>query len=281
MKIRALIADDEALARENLRTTLAEVAADLEVAAEASDGRETVALALEHKPDAIFLDIHMPVMDGFKTVEALMFAADTEDLCLPEIVFTTAYDQYALQAIQVNAVHYLVKPVTARQLALALERVRHRLLARAALAARPNVAEGYTLQPNETELQRLVDYLRQTAHEEGRTSKLTALASRVHGKIVVFQLDEITHISADGGLNFIHTDSGKYVTDYMLDELEQRLDPARFMRIHRSHLVNVKKVKALVPWGRSQFKVLLDDKTHTELPLSRYRVGEMRARFLW
>lgn len=296
MKLKAIITDDEELARENLKIQLHRADSDLEVVAEASNGEEALTLILHYKPDVVFLDIQMPVKDGFEVAEALMLADD-----LPEIVFVTAYDQYALKAFEVGAAHYLLKPVTKERLTAALDRIKVRLRERTAAKADavPATASGLadalldappTLSAGEAELVRLMNYLRSTGiagknaepnAEQKAEPKLTGLASKVRGKLMVIKLEDINHITADEKVNFIHTDAGEFITDYTLDDLERRLDATLFMRIHRSHLVNIRKVKTLIPWFAGKFKVILDDAKQTELSLSRFRLDEMRKRLLW
>lgn len=293
MKLRAIITDDEELARQNLKIQLQKVDADLEVVGEATNGKEALRLIDALKPDAVFLDIQMPVMTGFEAAEALLLRADDEDnALLPELIFTTAYDQYALKAFEVNAAHYLLKPITKERLKIAIDRVRERLTVRAATVA-PDGEDGKgdsdenahwveppPLKPSEAELERLMQYLRDANHNHAEP-KLSGLACKVRGKLMVIKLGDINHITADEKVNFVHTDAGEFITDYTLDDLERRLDASMFMRIHRSHLVNIKKVKTLVPWFGGKFKVILDDVRQTELSLSRFRLDEMRKRLLW
>ncbi|MBC8042419.1 MAG: LytTR family transcriptional regulator DNA-binding domain-containing protein [Rhizobacter sp.] len=283
MNLRAIITDDEELARQNLKIQLQKVDAEIEIVGEATNGKEMLLLIDALKPDVVFLDIQMPVMTGFEAAEALLLRADDDAVSLPELIFTTAYDQYALKAFEVNAAHYLLKPITKERLKVAVGRVRERLALHAATVAADDNAhpvEPSVLKPNEAELERLMQYLRDVNHIQTEP-KLSGLACKVRGKLTVIKLEEINHITADEKVNFVHTDAGEFITDYTLDDLERRLDASMFMRIHRSHLVNIKKVKTLVPWFGGKFKVILDDVRQTELSLSRFRLDEMRKRLLW
>lgn len=268
--LRAIIAEDEELMRHHLRSLVGGLTQKIEIVAEATDGGEAVALAEQHRPDLLLLDIHMPVLDGFAVVEKLMLGAQ-----LPEIVFTTAYDRYALRAFDLNAAHYLLKPVSAERLATAIDRVVERLEKRTAAKA---AAE---LQPDEQAMKKLLQSFRESQPAPAPAPRLTGLTSKVRDQLLVVPLDEILHISADGGLNFIHTAKGRFLTDFTLDDLEQRLDPERFLRIYRGHIVALRHVRALVPWTDGKFEVILDDAAQTRLTLSRYRLPEMRARLLW
>lgn len=271
--LRAVVAEDEELMRHHMRSLVAGLERKIEIVAEATDGGEAVALVEQHRPDLLLLDIHMPVLDGFAVVEKLMLGSD-----LPEIVFTTAYDRYALRAFDLNAAHYLLKPVSAERLAGAIDRVVERLAKR---DAPTTPAASPELQPDEEAMRKLLQTFRESQPAPVAKPRLTGLTSKARDQLVVIPIDEILHISADGGLNFIHTARGRFLTDFTLDDLEQRLDPDRFLRIYRGHIVALRHVRALVPWTEGKFEVILDDAAQTHLTLSRYRLPEMRARLLW
>ena len=268
--LRVIIAEDEDLMRHHLRSLLAQIDPPPQLVAEATDGGEAVALCEQHKPDLLLLDIQMPVYDGFAVVEKLMLGGT-----VPEIIFTTAYDRYALRAFELNATHYLLKPVSLERLKAAVQRASERIAARPATNAEPPAPEeGQALQA-------LVKSHRETQPVIAPRPRLSGLTSKVRDQIVVIPLEEIVHISSEGGLNFIHSMRGKFLTDFTLDELEQRLDPEHFLRIYRGHIVALKHVRALVPWTDGKFEVILDDEAKTHLSLSRYRLAEMRTRLLW
>lgn len=268
--LRAVIAEDEDLMRAHLRSLVQALKRPVEIVAEASDGGAAVAAVEQHHPDLLFLDVQMPVLDGFAVIEKLMLGGR-----VPEIIFTTAYDRYALRAFELNAVHYLLKPISAERLAAAVDRAAERLAARQPAATTPE------LSAHEETLHKLVAALQQREPGALAAPRLTGLTSKVRDQIVVIPLDEILHVSADGGLNFIHTAKGRFLTDFTLDELEKRLDPDRFLRIYRGHLVNLAHIKALVPWTEGRFEVILDDAAGTRLHLSRYRLPELKARLPW
>lgn len=256
--------------RHHLRSLLAQIDPPIQLVAEATDGGEAVALCELHQPDLLLLDIQMPVYDGFAVVEKLMLGGH-----VPEIIFTTAYDRYALRAFELNATHYLLKPVSLERLKAAVQRASERVSARPASPPEaPPAEEGEALQA-------LVKSHRETQPASPPRPRLSGLTSKVRDQIVVIPLDEIFHVSAEGGLNFIHSTRGKFLTDFTLDELEQRLDPDLFLRIYRGHIVALKHVRALVPWTDGKFEVILDDEAKTHLSLSRYRLAEMRTRLLW
>ncbi len=269
--LRAIVAEDEELMRQHLVHLIGELDRPIEIVAEAGDGGEAVALVNRHRPDLLFLDVQMPVLDGFAVVEKLMLGGE-----VPELIFTTAYDRYALQAFDLNAAHYLLKPISAPRLATACDRAAGRL------AARPASTPTEELSAEEGELRDLIKSVRELTAPPARIEpKLTALTTKVRNRIEIIPLEDVFHISTKDGLNFIHTAKGHFITDFTLDELERRLDPDRFLRIYRSHLVNLRHIRALVPWTGGKFQVVLNDEAETHLSLSRYRLPEMRARLLW
>jgi DNA-binding LytR/AlgR family response regulator len=268
--LRIIIAEDEDLMRHHLRSLLAQLDPPVHVVAEATDGGEAVSLCEQHKPDLLLLDIQMPVYDGFTVVEKLMLGGT-----VPELIFTTAYDRYALRAFELNATHYLLKPVSLERLKAAIARATERIAVRKTQAAAPDATD------EAAPLQALVKSHRDSQPASSPKPRLSGLTSKVRDQIVVIPLDEIFHISSEGGLNFIHSKRGKFLTDFTLDDLEQRLDPDQFLRIYRGHIVALRHVHALVPWTDGKFEVILDDEAKTRLSLSRYRLAEMRARLLW
>ena len=236
--MRCVLVDDEPLARERLRALLAEAPMPVDVVGEAGSGQEAVPLIHQTRPDLVFLDVQMPVLDGFDVVDLLAPPR-------PHIVFVTAYDDYALRAFEVHALDYLTKPVRLERLVGTLERV----------AAQATPAEGLTA-------------LR-------RTRPLQRLTVHVGRRLRIVQAEEIRWAEAEAKLVFVHlTDGQRYPTDFTLDELEARLDPQHFLRIHRSYLVNAAFVRELVPWFSGTYQLRLND-GHT-LPVARRRTRPVR-----
>jgi two-component system, LytTR family, response regulator len=229
--LRALIVDDEPLARERVRALLAREQ-DVEVVAEARDGQEAVAAILAQKPDIAFLDVQMPVLDGFAVIERV--GAEQ----LPIIIFTTAYDQYALKAFEVHALDYLLKPFDPDRFRAALER------ARGQLAQDRGEAQG--------ELGQLIEYLR------GRTPYLDRIALKTAGRISFVRVEEIDCVEACGNYVRLCLGNEGHLLRSTLAALEQRLDPARFVRIHRSAIVNVMRVKELQSSFHGEYVVTLE-----------------------
>ncbi len=228
--IRALIVDDEALARERVRTLLA-AAPGVEILTECTGGREAVEAILEHQPDLVFLDVQMPDLDGFQVLEAL------GDDQLPAIVFVTAYDEYALRAFDVHAVDYLLKPIEPERFAKTLEHVRT------------------TLGNRSERLEALLDAL------ATRDLPLDRLVIRTRGKVSFLKPSEIDWVEADGKHVKLHAGRETHVVRQQLKRLEPRLAPHGFVRVHRSAIVNVDRIKELEPWFHGEYVVILKDGT--------------------
>jgi two-component system LytT family response regulator len=231
--IRVLVVDDEPLAREGLRLRLG-AEPDLELVGEAVDGADAVRAIEELAPDLVFLDVQMPGLDGFGVLRAV--ASEK----LPRIVFVTAHEQHALRAFEVSALDYLLKPVAPERLAEALHK------ARAALAR----ADG----PDER-LLRLLDHLDARTHAR-------RLVAKDRGRYVLVPTEEIRWIAAAGNYAEIHDAQGRaLLVRTTLAELEQRLDPAEFARVHRSTLVRLAHARELKPDAHGDFDLTLDDGT--------------------
>ena len=223
--IRALIVDDEALARERVRTLLAE-APGVTLLGECSGGREAVEAIVEERPDLVFLDVQMPDLDGFQVLEGV---GDY----LPAIVFVTAYDEYALRAFEVHALDYLLKPIEPERFARTLARVRETLGDK-----------------SDRRLEALLDAL-----------PLDRLVIRTRGKVSFLKPSEIDWIEADGKHAKLHAGKETHVVRQQLQRLEPRLAPHGFVRVHRSAIVNVDRIKELEPWFHGEYVVILKDGT--------------------
>jgi two-component system LytT family response regulator len=224
MTIRAIIVDDEEPARELLRAFL-RAWPDVEIVAEASDGDAAVDAIRHQRPDLVFLDVQMPSMNGFDVVAAL----DPDEL--PLIVFVTAYDQYALRAFEVSACDYLLKPFDRDRFAAAMRRV---------LARRDGLGE---------ELRRLVEHLRQ--------SKPQQIIVKSDGRHVFIDLDEIEWIEAMSKDLRLHLGGRALVVREPMNSIERRLDPARFLRVHRSAIVNRSRIREMQPWFKGDYVLIL------------------------
>jgi two-component system LytT family response regulator len=208
---RVLIVDDEALARERIRTLLASER-DVTIVGECSGGREAVAAIVQHRPDLVFLDIQMPDLDGFQVLEAV--AMDW----LPAVVFVTAYDEYAIQAFDVNAMDYILKPIEPARFQQALGRA---------------VKRG----------------------------PLDRFVIRAGGKVLFVKPGDIDWIEADGKLAQVHVGRETHAVRIPLKRLEERLEAHGFVRVHRSAIVNVDRIRELEPWFHGEYVVILKDGT--------------------
>jgi two-component system LytT family response regulator len=237
--IRTVIVDDEPLARQRLRHLLREER-DFDVVAEAADGPEAVEVIRRERPDLVFLDVQMPEMDGFEVIREIGAAQ------FPAVVFVTAFEQYAVGAFDVNAVDYLLKPLTRERLAAAVARVRAR-------AQQPGDG-GERLEKLLGELERRPTYLER-------------LLVRAGGRIVVVKLADLDWVDGAGNYLKLHCGKNVYLLRHTLGGLEGRLDPRRFLRIHRSTIVNVDRVAELQTSSSGDYVLVLED--GTRLPMSR------------
>jgi two-component system LytT family response regulator len=244
--IRTIIADDEPLGRKKLRILLAEEPG-IHIVAECPDGPKTIAALRDYEPDLLLLDIQMPGADGFEILESV--PPDR----LPVVVFTTAYDQYALRAFEAHALDYLLKPFDQERLHRAIERARLEILK----AKDSQVAS------------RILDFLNEAKAKSPAEKRLVIKAG---GRVVFLDLEEIEWVEA--AANYVKLNVGKesYLLRERIGRVSERLDPAQFVRIHRSVIVNVGKIKELHPCNSGEYIVVL--KNGKELSCSRgYRAG--------
>lgn len=253
-KIRTLIVDDEPLARERVRTMVGQEA-DLEVIAEARDGAEAVDAILSRDPDLVFLDVQMPKLDGFEVI------ASVGPERMPPVVFTTAFDQHALRAFEVQALDYLLKPFDQERFRGALGRVRQHIdsyesgqLGRKLLAlVRDMQGDGPVLG----------DALPVPVADR----KSDRMVVKSNGRLFFLRSDEIDWVEAAGNYVRLHVGSDAHLLRETMNAIEARLDPELFFRIHRSRIVNIERVKELQPWFNGEYVVLL--RNGTKLTLSR------------
>jgi two-component system, LytTR family, response regulator len=262
--LRTLIVDDEQLARDELCFLLGQLDA-MEVIGQAGNGIEALKAIEEHGPDLVLLDVQMPGLTGFEVARRLVRAGVETQL-----VFVTAYDQHAIEAFEVNAVDYLLKPVEAGRLAVAVERVRRRIQSdRPALAVGADA--GTARSERADELERVLQLL---SEREGRREQL---AVKIGDRFLLVQADEVVHVSVEDDVITVVTNSLSGTSNYRtLDELQARLDPAVFWRVHRSHLVNINKIKEIVPWFSRNYILKMRDGKGTEIPVSRSQTKRLR-----
>ena len=254
--LRVLVVDDEQLARDELCYLLEQIG-DVAVVGQAGNGIEALAAVERQEPDLVFLDIQMPGLSGFEVARRLLDHGEEA----PAIIFVTAYDQHAIAAFDVNAVDYLLKPVDAARLEQGLHRARRRLA-----AERPGSGP-----PLNDQLEQIVKMM------AGRQVRRDQVALKVGEKFMLVQADEIIFASlADESINIV---TGQVIgtSNYRtLDDLQARLDPEIFWRVHRSHLVNINKIKEIVPWFSRNYILRMKDAKGTEIPVSRSQTKRLR-----
>jgi len=233
MPLTVMIADDETPARRKLARFLGEHD-DVTVVAEASNGIDALDLIAMTKPQVVFLDIHMPDLDGLGVAETLI-RSDAP----PSIVFVTAFDQYAVKAFEVSALDYLLKPYDRERFEVALDR------ARTSLIAKPDTSK-------------LADTLSQLRNEEKFVRRLLIPND---GRSFFVATREIARLEASGNNVAVHTARGNHALRATLESLEARLDPAQFARVHRSHIVNIDEIAEIHPWFHGDYKILMRDGT--------------------
>jgi two-component system LytT family response regulator len=243
VSIRALIVDDEPLARERIRTLL-EAHGGVDIAGECADGRAAVAAIVETGPDLVFLDIQMPEMDGFEVVDAL---GDE----LPAIIFVTAFDEYAIRAFDTEAIDYLLKPVNPERFAKALGR---------ALQAIAQPADG-----DVAALRERVDRI-----ERGR-GPAERFVVRMGSQLSFVRADDVDWVEGASNYVRLHVAGKRHLVRTTMQSMEDRLDPARFVRVHRSAIVNIDRVRSLEPSAHGEYVITMHDgarvsssRTHSE-----------------
>lgn len=242
MAIKTIIVDDEPLAREKLRDFI-EKESDVEIIGECRDGREALETIEAKKPDLVFLDVQMPEMDGFEVLENL------EPEGLPTVIFVTAYDQYAIKAFDVHAVDYLLKPFDRQRFGDAMGR------------ARADVERQQAGDVKDQLLALLKDV------ESRRTKFPERLVIKTSGRVVFLRVEEIDWIDAAGNYVRLHTGDESHMLRETMGRLEERLDPEKFLRIHRSTIVNIEGIRELQQQFHGDYLVVL--KNGQRLTLSR------------
>ncbi len=244
----AILVDDELLARDELAFLLKEFP-EIEVIATGSNGLEAVKLIEDLEPDIVFLDVQMPGLDGIGVIRKLR----EKDIPLPHFVLATAFDQYAVEAFRLEALDYLLKPVDVERLAVAIERAQ-RIVSqknKAAEAAIPVPKPG-----------------------QQRTKLLVKSANRNF----IVDAQDVVYATIDDGLITVVASNLEGQSNYRtIEELQSNLDPETFWRVHRSFLVNINRIREVIPWFKSSFQLRMDDKKQTEIPVSRVQTKRLRS----
>jgi two-component system, LytTR family, response regulator LytT len=255
MPLTAVIVDDEQLARDELQYLLRNVT-DVQVVAQGKNGIEAVNLVREHAPDLVFLDVQMPGLDGFGVIKKLL----DKKVQLPQFIFATAFDQYAVKAFEVNAVDYLLKPFDKKRVVQAIEKVK---------------ARKKDAQTSSDRIETLVKLLE--AQKPRETNKVMVRAA---GRLMLVDQKDICYASIEDGVISIVTNSMEGQSNCRtLEELLESLDPLQFWRAHRGFVVNINRIKEVVPWFKSSYQLRMDDKKQTEVPVSRAQTRRLRELF--
>ena len=254
--LSAVIVDDEQLARDELSYLLKSVD-DVHVLAQGRNGLEAVNLIKEHSPDLVFLDVQMPGLDGFGVLKKLM----DKKVAVPQIVFATAFDQYAVKAFEVNAIDYLLKPFDKKRVLQAIEKARKRMRA---------AAEN----PASDQLDTLVKML------EAQKPQNSKVLLRSAGRLLLVDQKDVCFASIDDGtISISATQHEGQSNCRTLEQLLEDLDPNMFWRAHRSFVVNINRIKEVVPWFKSSYQLRMDDRKQTEIPVSRAQTKRLRELF--
>jgi two-component system LytT family response regulator len=249
MKLRAIIADDEPLARERVRALVSDEP-DVEVVAECSNGAQTLKATQEQRPDLLFLDVQMPRLNGFEVLEAL------ESEQIPVVIFTTAHDEHAIRAFEVNALDYLLKPFTEARFKAAVQR------------ARDQVSRG-SRGRSDRQLSALLNHVHTATPGGGR------ILVRSPERIIFLKPEEIDHVEAAGNYVVLHAAKDRHILRETTAAMEARLAPAGFMRISRSVIVNLARIREVQPLGPGQYSVLLKTGARLDMTCS---LSELQTR---
>jgi two-component system, LytTR family, response regulator LytT len=256
MTINTVIVDDERPAREELIYLLKSFP-EVNVVALGKNGLEAVALIREHDPDLVFLDVQMPGLDGFGVIKKIV----ERKLRMPQIVFATAYDHYAIQAFEVSAVDYLLKPFDKTRVAKAIERAK-------------KMVEAHS-----SPVQRLETLVNQLGAEGPKRSAAqpVKLLVKSQSRMILIDADDMIYASIQDGAITIFSRDTEGVSNYRtVDELMEMLDPGVFWRPHRSYLININHIKEVVPWFKSSYMLKMNDKRASEIPVSRAQTKRLR-----
>ena len=257
MPLSAVIVDDEQLARDELAYLLKDLD-DVSIVAQGKNGVEAVNLIREHNPDLVFLDVQMPGLDGFGVIKKLL----DRKVPLPKIVFATAFDQYAVKAFEVNAVDYLLKPFDKKRVAQSVRKARAKV------------------ESTNSSNDRLETLVRMLESQKPQSSKILIKAV---GRLFLMDQKDICYASIEDGVITVVTSGPAGMEGQSncrtLEELLDSLDPNLFWRAHRSYLVNINRIKEVVPWFKSSYQLRMDDKKQTEIPVSRAQTRRLRELF--
>ena len=254
MAISTVIVDDERPARDELAFLLRGFP-EINLVAQGKNGLEAVALIKEHEPDLVFLDVQMPGLDGFGVIKKLV----ERKLRIPQIVFATAFDNYAIQAFEVNAVDYILKPFDKARIARAVQRAK-------------KMVEAHT-----SPVDRLETLVGQLGAPKAKSAQPVKLLIKSQARMFLVDAEEMIYASIQDGTITIFARDAEGVSNYRtIEELAGALDGDVFWRAHRSYLININHIKEVVPWFKSSYMLKMNDKRQSEIPVSRAQTKRLR-----
>jgi two-component system response regulator LytT len=257
MPINTVIVDDERPARDELAFLLKGFP-DINIIAQGENGLEAINLIKEHNPDLVFLDVQMPGLDGFGVIKKLV----ERKLRVPQIVFATAFDNYAIQAFEVNAVDYLLKPFDKARIAKAIQRAKK------------------LMEANTSPVDRLETLVGQLSLPVAKPAAPIKLLIKSQARMILVDAEDVIYASIQDGAITLYAGDAEGVSNYRtLEELSGALDEDTFWRAHRSYLVNINHIKEVVPWFKSSYMLKMDDKRSSEVPVSRAQTRRLRELF--
>lgn len=260
--LTAIVVDDEPLARQELLYLL-EKAGGVEVVAQGTNGIEAVDLIRTHQPGLVFLDVQMPGLDGFAVIKKLL----DKKVRMPQIVFATAFDQYAVRAFEVNAVDYLLKPFDRSRVERTIEKARTRIAAPAESAS-------------DAKLDALLKLMAEQVQSQTSRPQTGKVVIRTQNRLLLVDQREICFASIDEGIISVVAAGVEGQSNCRtLEELIDQLDPESFWRAHRSFVVNIQHIREVVPWFKSSYQLRMDDPKKTEIPVSRSQTRRLRELF--
>ena len=258
LAISTLLADDEALATDELSFLLKDFPT-IEIVGTAANGPDAVEKIQDLEPELVFLDVQMPGLDGMGVIRKMRAWSTEQGIDPPHFILTTAYDQYAIEAFRLEALDYILKPVDKDRLAEAIDRAQ-RVIGERAKVLGEKSGEDVLSSAAKPALQ--------------RTKVLVRAATRNY----IVDAADIVYATIDDGLISIVTTQFEGISNYRtIEELQSNLDPETFWRVHRSYLVNINRIKEVIPWFKSSFQLRMDDKKATEIPVSRVQTKRLRA----
>jgi two-component system, LytTR family, response regulator LytT len=261
MALSTLIVDDEQLARDELAYLLKSVEG-VDIVAQGKNGVEAVSLIKEHEPDLVFLDVQMPGLDGFGVIKKLV----AQKVPMPQIVFATAFDQYAVKAFEVNALDYILKPFDKKRIAQTVQKAIKNIKDQEEEAPVPDTA---------SRLESVIKLL-----ESKQPQPRAKVLIRAAGRMILVDQRDICYASIEDGVITVYTSSVEGESNCRtLEELADSLDANLFWRAHRSYLVNINRIKEVVPWFKSSYQLRMDDKKQAEVPVSRAQTKRLRELF--